>query len=186
MLSIAFAALNLVLLVLWTQEKVSQTKVSVPTATLNFVVALQIVALSYVEHSRSIKPSSMLNVYLLFTLFFDIAQARTLFMQGMTTICGMFVAGMGGKLALLLVEAQDKRSFLKTPYTGLAPEATSGILNRSLLWWMNRLVIHGYRNIISYANLYELDQDLGAERLGQKLQTELEARCEWVRELHAT
>ena len=164
----------------------SQTKASVPTATLNFVAALQIVALSYVEHSRSIKPSSMLNVYLLFTLFFDIAQARTLSMQGLTTICGVFVAGMGAKLALLLVEAQDKRAFLKTPYSGLAPEVTSGILNRSLLWWMNGLIIYGYNNIISYANLYELDQDLLAERLGQKLQTAWEARCEQVRELHAT
>ena len=171
---------------LWSLEEASRTKASVPTAALNFFVALQIVALSYVEHSRSIKPSSLINVSLLFTLIFDIAQARTLYLQGLSTIWGVFVATMGVKLALLLVEAQEKRSFLKTPYTTLAPEATSGILNRSLLWWINGLFIHGYRNIISYANLYELDQDLLAENLGEKLQKAWGERCRSLLGLRTT
>lgn len=176
--AVVYAALQLILLVLWSMNASIQTRASVPSAVLSFIDALAIFQLSYVEHTRSVRPSALLNVYLLLSLIFDIAQARTLYLRrDDSVIAAVFTIGIGIKLALLILEAQGKRPFLKAPYRDYPPEATSGIINQSLLWWLNSLFFGGFQKLLSADDLYMIDNELSSERLRNNIQVVWNERC---------
>ena len=164
-----FATLQLTLLILWTSH--AATRASVPSATLSFLDALAILALSYAEHTRSVRPSALLNVYLFFSFIMDVAQIRTLFLRlDNRAIIAVSTTSMCTKMVLLLLEMQSKRRYLKFPYRSYPPEATSGVFNRSFFWWINLLFRAGFRKLLSFNDLYALDEDLLSEPLGVKMQ----------------
>ncbi len=47
--------------------------------------------------------------------------------------------------------------------------ATSGILNRSLFFWVNRLFSRGFGNRLSFDDLYSIDKGLASKPLHFKL-----------------
>jgi len=174
---VTLVVLQLALVVLWNVNRLLQTRVSVPCVIIGLIAALLVLFLSYVEHARSVRPSSLLNVYLLLTLTFDIAQARTLFLRSNISIASVFVAAMAAKLLLLLLEVRSKRAFLKNPYNQLPTESTSGIFNRSYFWWLNPLFVRAFRNLLSFEDLPEIDIDLSSMRLGKLFQRAWAKRC---------
>ncbi len=171
------ATLQLALLVLWAPSQSFSTGASISSATLNVVVAIQILCLSWAEDSRSVRPSVVLTVYLLFTLLLDFAQARTLWLQGANTaIAAVFSASIALKLVLLVLESQSKRSFLTPSHRDLPPESTSGVLSRGVLWWLNGLLARGYRALLPFDALYVLDKDLVTDCLAGKIRRVWETR----------
>lgn len=91
--------------------------------------------LSYFEHTRTIHPSLLLDVFLFFTLLFDIAQCRTLWLRGSgfygNTIAVLFSVSVAVKTILLVLEALEKRRFLRPEYKANPPEATASIFTKS-------------------------------------------------------
>lgn len=88
--------------------------------------------LSYLEHARSIPPSTLLEVYLLLSLLFNIPQARTLCLRhNETTIAALFVTSIAVMLIAWILEARNKTKDLKTPYKEYPPEATHGVWSRT-------------------------------------------------------
>lgn len=171
------AGIQLALLVLWSIDTAGQTKASLPLAVLDLIVATQFLALTWMEDTRSVRPSSLLNTYLLFTLLLDLAQARTLWLRKFSTaISGLFTARIATKASLLVLEAQSKRNYLKAIYQALPPESIGGILNRSLLWWVNGLFRHGFRSLLTIEDLYVLDRRLSSIHLRAKVQKAWDAR----------
>jgi ATP-binding cassette subfamily C (CFTR/MRP) protein 1 len=117
--------------------------------------------LSHKEHVRSIRPSAIINVYLLFTLPFDIARARTLWLSGATrSIAAVFTSTLGVKIMILITEAIEKRGILSDRYQNSSPEVTSGIYSRSFFWWLNKLMTTGYRRVIQNEDLYPIDDEM--------------------------
>ena len=163
--------LQLTLLLLWAINIPLGTKVSVPAAALDFAAALGLCVLSYYEHSRSVRPSLLINVYLLLSLLFDIARLRTLWLLHGAVVRNLAVVmtiSTAVKVAVLILEAQDKRSILLGQFMDLPPEATSGIYNRSLFWWLNPLFWKGFSNILRIGDLYSIDPDLKSSVLQQR------------------
>ncbi|KAH8681655.1 putative ATP-binding cassette transporter [Xylariales sp. PMI_506] len=172
-----FIILQLALLALWTRDKSSKTYVSVPVAVVNLFVATLILGLSWLEHTRSIRPSTLLATYLFFTLLFDVVQVRTLWLQNAhTSLVGVFTCSAVVKATLLVLESKNKRRHLKTSYAQLPPESTSGIINRSVMWWLNELFHRGYRMLIPVDSLYQLDQSLSSDELAEKIGRAWKAR----------
>ncbi|KAF8856341.1 hypothetical protein BDZ45DRAFT_745521 [Acephala macrosclerotiorum] len=165
-----FAILQLVLLIFRSIDKSHGSPVPLISALLSVIAALAICILSWIEHRRSIRPSTLLGVYLLCSLILDIPSARTLFLRGETTAitAPLFVAGMGMKLALLILEAQSKTSCLKDPYSKLSPEAGAGFLNRAV-FWINDLMVAGCKRPIEYDDLPVLDFELASDHLQPKI-----------------
>lgn len=158
------------MLVLWGLDKPTRPKVSIASATLNLVLAVQLLGLTWAEDSRSVRPSSLLNTYLLVTLVFDLGQARTLWLQRTRpAIAGIFTASLILKAFLLLLEARGKEPYLKAKYRGLPPESTSGILSRSVLWWINPLFRLGLSACLRFSDLYVLDEALTSSYLHDKM-----------------
>lgn len=140
---------------------------AIPTAVVDLAAAVVIPVLVYMEDARSIRPSTMLSMYLAFTTVLDLAQARTLWIIGTSLpIAALFATRLVSKVALLILEARSKRHSLKQQYQQLPPEATAGIVNRSFQFWLNSLFIKGFRNKLTLVDLFNLDQALSGAHVG--------------------
>ncbi|KAE8391677.1 P-loop containing nucleoside triphosphate hydrolase protein [Aspergillus alliaceus] len=162
-------ALQLSLLVLWSVSPSSQTSTSIPAASLGLANAIIIIGLSYVEDRKSTRPSSLLTVYLLLSIIFDATQIRTLWLTHRIPMAAVQSAIAGIKLAMLLLEMREKTSYLQSPYQEYPPEATSGIINLSFVWWINQLFVMGYRKLIGNRDLFDLDPGLASGPAGERL-----------------
>lgn len=162
-------ALQLSLLVLWSVSPSSQTSTSIPAASLGLADAVIILGLSYVEDRKSTRPSSLLTVYLLLSILFDATQIRTLWLTHRIPMAAVQSAIAGIKLAMLLLETREKTSYLQSPYREYPPEATSGIINLSFVWWINQLFVMGYRKLIGNRDLFDLDPGLASGPAGERL-----------------
>ena len=161
------------LLLLWATNASLGTRVSVPAAALDFAAALGLCVLSYYEHSRSIRPSLLINLYLLLSLLLDAARVRTLWLihdEVVRNLAVVMTISIAVKAAVLVLEAQDKRSILIGQFRDLPPEATSGIYNRSVFWWLNPLFRTGFSKILRIGDLYSIDDELRSSVMQKRFQ----------------
>ncbi|KAI4728374.1 putative multidrug resistance protein [Aureobasidium sp. EXF-10728] len=166
-----YACLQLALLVVVALPSTPRTSLSLAAAALSFAGALAICLLSHLEHTRSIRPSALLNAYLFFSVLFDAVQLRTLWkIRGLETVASVFSSALALKVVLLILEAWEKDSFLTQRYRQTAPEAKSGLYNRSLYWWLNHFLVVGFRKAIAFDDLYGLDDALSSKVLAEKAQ----------------
>jgi ATP-binding cassette subfamily C (CFTR/MRP) protein 1 len=127
------------LLILHALNPILRTRATLAAATLGVFDGLALCFLSHSEHFYSIRPSAIINTYLLLTLPFDGARARTLWLGRATRpVAAAFTSALGIKLFILIAEAIEKRSILLDRYRNSSPEATSGIYSRSFFWWLNK------------------------------------------------
>ena len=167
-----FAVFQLTLVALWASQ--SKTlghvrTVSIAASSISFVATLTFCALSYSEHVKSRRPSSILNAYLLVSLIFDGAILRTFWLAALpTSIRGIFTTCFALKATLLLLEAKEKNTFIKITGNGRNPEVTSGLYSRGVFWWMNPLLRDGFRRLLKPGDLYSLDDQMRAEVLNHK------------------
>ncbi|KAJ5435683.1 ABC transporter integral membrane type 1 [Penicillium cf. griseofulvum] len=162
-------ALHLSLLVLWSVSVASPTSTSIPSAALSLANSIIIIGLSYVEDMNSTRPSSLLTVYLLLSILFDVTQIRTLWLTRRVAIAAVQSAILGTKIAMLLLENREKTSYLKSPYKEYPPEATRGVIDLSFVWWLNRLFLTGYQKIIGSRDLFVLEPGLSSGNTGERL-----------------
>ncbi|KAF3026419.1 hypothetical protein E8E14_010909 [Neopestalotiopsis sp. 37M] len=166
--STVLAVLQVSLIVLWCNlPPEGRTRASVPSAALNLVAAVELSALTWIEDVRSVRPSSLLNIYLIFTIFFDAVQVRTLYLLSTANnaLSAAFASAIAVKVVLLFLEAGRKTAYLMPRYKSLPPESTSSIINRSFLWWVNDLFYSGLRSVLTSDDLYVLDGKLASASL---------------------
>jgi hypothetical protein len=126
--------------------------------------------LSHLEHLRTIRPSTIINVFLGFTLFFDLARLRTLyFMPVPSSVATWFAISCVIKSITLVLEAREKQSLLKKTYQNSPIESTSGVLNRAVLWWLNGLLWRGSKSQLTVDSLPALDDNITAASDPQSL-----------------
>ncbi|KAB8278602.1 P-loop containing nucleoside triphosphate hydrolase protein [Aspergillus minisclerotigenes] len=147
---------------------------SIPAATLGLANAIIIIGLSYVEDRKSTRPSSLLTVYLLLSILFNATQVRTLWLTHRIPTAAVQSSSTGTKLAMLLLELREKTSYPQSPYRDYPPEATSGIVNLSFVWGINRLFMTGYRKLMGNRDLYDLEPGLASGLAGERLKREWE------------
>ncbi|KAI5240904.1 putative ABC transporter [Aureobasidium subglaciale] len=166
------------LLVLWATRAASTTLATLPAVSLGLVVSLAVAILSIQSHVRSLRPSSLLSVYLLISCLFDAAQVRTLFTSyADRVIPSLLSVSIILRLVLLTVECRNKRPWLYSQYRTLPPEATAGVVSRSILWWLNPMFLNGMRTLFSQNQLYNIDPDLESRKIGHELERIFEKQC---------
>lgn len=155
------AALELALVITWSLNTTYKTPVAIAATTVNLFVALQMIALSWIEDARSVRPSTLLSLYLVITIFLDMPQTRTLWLHGgFETTAILTSATVGFKCLFLLAENLGKRRYLLSEHRNLPPESTSGVVNRSFLWWVNSMFRRGFRQALVLEDLDRLDDAL--------------------------
>ncbi|KAJ5642139.1 hypothetical protein N7490_006139 [Penicillium lividum] len=165
-----FAALQLALVILHILNPSLRTNFTIAASVLAFVVSLGLCFLSHLEHARSIRPSPLINGYILLTLIFDVARSRTLFLNGASkSIASCFAGMIGVKVLVLLAEATEKHGILLEAYRHLSPEETSGIYSKSFFFWLNQLMTSGFRRVLRNEDLYPIDRDMSSELLQTRM-----------------
>jgi ATP-binding cassette subfamily C (CFTR/MRP) protein 1 len=153
-------------LILWINHHGPRNRAAIPSAAVSLVGALALVVLSFLEHMRSIRPSWLLNVYLLVTVVFDIVRSRTYSLRpDLDTIATVFTSRVAFKLILAIIESRPKRKLLLAPFADCPPEATSGPYKRALFWWLNALFKKGYSESLTIDDLFHLDKHLQSNYL---------------------
>jgi ATP-binding cassette, subfamily C (CFTR/MRP), member 1 len=160
-----FVVLQLSLVAVWAAQPPSLghvRTVSLAASCLSLAASLFICGLSYVEHAKSPRPSSILNAYLLVSLLLDAAILRSFWLSGLsTTLRVLFTTSFVLKAALLVLEAVEKDSFLRRQRPGRSsPEVTSGLYNRGLFCWISPLIWDGFRRLLQPDDLYSLDESM--------------------------
>jgi hypothetical protein len=167
-----YAALELTLLVLAAVGSFHVTGLSIAASSLNLVSALFMIMLSVVDHSRSPRPSVLLNIYLSLTLLLDMAQARTLFLSSNgkpeLTYSSLFTAAVALKAVILLLEAKTKARWVRWNDKEHSPEETSSVFSLGVLFWLNKLFRLGHRKVLKVEDLYPLDIHMDAKSLHEK------------------
>ncbi|KAJ5611489.1 multidrug resistance-associated protein [Penicillium herquei] len=115
---------------------------------------MEIVILSWMEDARSAKPSSLLSIYLIVTLPRDVVQLRDVWLSHV----------------MLLFESLGKQKHLVDSYQDLSRESTSGVVNQSFMWWLNRLFLVGFRSTLTMGDLDPLDKPLESSRTAEMAQ----------------
>ncbi|KAF5878883.1 putative abc multidrug protein [Botrytis fragariae] len=143
-----------------------KTRATIPAAALLLVDALGLFALSHIEHLHSVRPSALINVWLLLTLPFDMARARSLWLvHANNPTAAVFTSALGVKIMVIIAEAVEKRHILLDRYRNTSPETTSGIYSRSFFWWLNTLMTTGFQRIIKNEDLYPIGEEMSSHYL---------------------
>ncbi|KAI0105969.1 putative ABC multidrug transporter [Daldinia grandis] len=167
-----YVGLELSLLILVAVGSFHVTSMFIASSVLKLVSALFMITLSLVDHSKSPRPSVLLNSYLFLTLLLDAAQARTLFLASgdkpELTYSSIFCAAMAFKVAILVLEAQRKSKWVCWDEKEHSPEQTSGIFSLGVYFWLNRIFMEGYKKVLTLNDLYPLDSSLDGKLLHEE------------------
>ncbi|KAK0104754.1 hypothetical protein ONS95_005024 [Cadophora gregata] len=159
----AFACMQTALLIMTAAIPILRNPSSIAAASLTLVDAVGLCLLSHMEHMHSIRPSAIINVYLIITLPFDVARARTFLTHETTQTFGaVFTSALAIKVLILISEAIEKRNILLDQYRYISPEVTSGIYNRSFFFWLNHLMRTGFSKVLANDDLYPIDDDMAS------------------------
>lgn len=178
MLLSAFTTAQLAVLILRATNLQVTSKASVAASTLDFVAACVLFVLSCFEHSRSVAPSTIIGLYLAISVPFDAVRLRTHYLlrsHASTTIAAFLSLSLVVKCTVLVNEAVEKRSLLHARYRDLPPEATSGVYNKSIFWWLNPLLKIGFGKNLDVEDLFNLDQELASANISSRF------RQRWAR-----
>ncbi|KAF4949196.1 hypothetical protein FGADI_9053 [Fusarium gaditjirri] len=157
----------LVLLILGRDSSQFASGRSLAAASLAFIAALLLIPLSWIEHSRALRPSTVIAAYLSVTLLFDVARTRTAWLlipSGLNSnYASVLTAATALKALMIYLESRQKEKWLDWDIKQHSPEETSGIWNLGVFFWLNQLFMKGYRVILTLESLYPLDKALEAE-----------------------
>ncbi|GBF62869.1 ABC transporter [Trichophyton mentagrophytes] len=154
-------ALQTAMLGLYARHQAPQTRLTLACASLTIAGYCVLAAVSYLEHVRCVRPSTLLNVYLGVSTLLDLARTRSLFfIQDSHTIALISLAAFIIKSLAFILEVTEKRHLLLAKWKDASPEATSGVINRSLFIWLNRLFINGFRTLLTVNTITPIDEEL--------------------------
>ncbi|KAI8938151.1 hypothetical protein NX059_005817 [Plenodomus lindquistii] len=169
---LAFIGFELALLVVWTSRSKPRHRVELASAAINFAGAVVLGLLSFFEHLRTVKPSLLLNVYLLFTSIFDMERSRSYSLTPeLDVVATIFTTRLAVKVLLAIFEARGKRQVLLPEYADCPTETTSGIYKSASFWWLNELFRKGFSSAVGVDDLFHLDKHLKADYMHHALGT---------------
>ncbi|CAG2005581.1 unnamed protein product [Fusarium graminearum] len=153
-----YAVVKLAQLILWASIAAFTTAGTVPAAALAFVGCMGGSVLSYFEHCRSRRPSSLLGILTLLILLCDVTRVRTMWLMDQPrAISILTTAALPINILLLVFESLTKTAVANEKEASRSKEEIVGILNRSVFWWLNSLFILGRKHVLHMGNLPRVD-----------------------------
>jgi hypothetical protein len=153
-------------------------------SAIYLLASLVTVPLSWLEHTRTIKPSPQICSYLLLSTLLDTAQVRTLWTMGASqTIASVFTASFAIRTLLLALECLPKK-LTREVDIARSPEDKCGVISRSFFLWLLPLIYAGYRRTLGIDDLYAPPVDAAPSPLEKKLrkgwsECECPAKATW-------
>ncbi|KAJ3495648.1 hypothetical protein NLG97_g3239 [Lecanicillium saksenae] len=156
-----YIVLQIALLALWAQPNAPKTMSTLAAVSVTLATSIFLLYVSYLEHTRSVRPSTLLTLYLGFSTLLDLARVRTLFyLESADKLAAIFLTGFCVKVVVFALELYEKRQMLRAQWKSESPEATSSTYSRALFIWLNSLMIKGFGTALTVDTLTPLDSDL--------------------------
>lgn len=176
---VLLVGLQLSQLALFIQTDIPKTRASVALAALSVPSTEVLGFLSHLEHRRSLRPSALLNVYFVFSAVLDAARTRTLWaIDGCRTLAILSLVAVLAKAVIAALESRSRVGLLRSTDARPSKEATGGIFDRAFFWWLNPLLITGYKTILQTETLEEIDESLVNDDLRSSMQAKWDG-CEF-------
>ncbi|KAK2760146.1 ABC multidrug transporter [Colletotrichum kahawae] len=142
-----YGAIEVALLVSWinAHSGLYGTRASIAAAILKLMDVFALGTLSWLEHSYSSRPSTLLNVYLLVSLSFDAVQTRTLWLKA----------------------HDEASSVILIPAEFTAALVIKTGLSRNLLIWLWGILVKGRKTLLAPTDLDPLSEGLGTAYLSR-------------------
>ncbi|KAK2883394.1 hypothetical protein FQN49_000034 [Arthroderma sp. PD_2] len=171
---------QVILLALRLQKTIAQTRVSLAADTSIIVGIAGVAFLSYVNHQRSLRPSTLLSLYLSALVILDIPRVRTLWLiEGANGEAAAMTVTLILTAVALLLESTEKRSILAEEKRCGAPEEYSGLWSRTAFAWLAATFRAGYSKVLVPDDLPILDTRLQSSVLRQNLVSTW-AKCKYL------
>jgi ABC-type multidrug transport system fused ATPase/permease subunit len=176
-LIVAYAGLEFTVMAFVASKSVPAGDEVLAAAIIATITPFLLLLLSWSEHFRSLRPSGVLNTYLLLTLLFDAALVRTSWLAfgGRLGYTISLTVKVGLKLVMVVLEAVPKRRWSIAQSQDTSPEETSGVYSLALMSWLAPLMTLGSRQALALEDLYPLDSRLASMRQHKKFQRVREA-----------
>ncbi|KAI1328223.1 ABC transporter [Xylariaceae sp. FL0255] len=164
-----FAA-YLALLILRSQHAVVRTSASWAADVLGLFGIAGGAWLSYVDHQRSLRHSTLLSLYLSVLAILDLARVRTLWLVGgaAAEAAAMTVA-LALIVIILVIETPRKQTHVKHERRPHAPEEYCGFWIRTTFAWLAATFRAGYAKVMNLDDLPNLDTKLQSHVLLENL-----------------
>ncbi|KAJ5138787.1 uncharacterized protein N7515_003635 [Penicillium bovifimosum] len=145
---------------------------SLAADALEVVAIASATVLSYMHHCHSIRPSTLLALYLSARLLFAIARVRTLWLIGSATNEAIVLTlGLVFTSSSMMLESLGKESsVISTALKPATPEPFSGFWKQASFAWLAGTFHQGYSRVFSVHDLPGLDPQLSSRNVEQKLQ----------------
>ncbi|KAK2600118.1 hypothetical protein QQS21_005133 [Conoideocrella luteorostrata] len=169
-LVLAVGGLQLALAVLWSRDASTRTRMSIASTVISLLASLTMAPLSWLEHTRTIKPSLLICSFLLLMTLLDMAQVRTLWTlpNANETIASLFTASYAIRTVLLILESLPKK-LTREVDIARSPEDKCGVVSRSFFLWLVPLIYAGFRKTLGVGDLYAPPVDAAPSPLEEKL-----------------
>ncbi|KAH7418359.1 ABC transporter [Cadophora sp. MPI-SDFR-AT-0126] len=169
------ASLRLSLLVIAIQQyqnKRQHTRHMISTS-MDFAASLLLLALSPLEHLKSIRPSILACMFLLLGSTYDAARLAILWSSyhqlgtgfQYSAFRALFTAVLPVELIFLVLESTRRRAWNVWNPADHSPEETSSVLSLGIYGWLSPLLWRGYHEPLTMQHLYALDQKLSIDVL---------------------
>ncbi|KAJ6139125.1 hypothetical protein N7471_005611 [Penicillium samsonianum] len=163
------AGIQVALLVFSASQHYPAQYVSVAGDTLSLIVAVFIVVLLHLEHTRAVRPSFLVSAYLSITVLLDIARVRTAWLLPYgRAYPACLTACLVTKLLLLVLANVEKRKLLLTAEKTQSIESTSGLFSRGLFAWLNELLRKGHTLLLTGDTLPNIHEKLSSRDLSDR------------------
>ncbi|KAJ5542894.1 hypothetical protein N7535_005316 [Penicillium sp. DV-2018c] len=145
---------------------------SLAADTLEVVAVASATVLSYMHHCHSIRPSTLLALYLSARSLLTIARVRTLWLIGSATNEAVVLTlGLVFTLSSMMLESLGKESsVVLTESKPATPEPFSGFWKQASFAWLAGIFHQGYSRVFSVHDLPDLDPQLSSVNVERKLQ----------------
>ncbi|KAI5468185.1 P-loop containing nucleoside triphosphate hydrolase protein [Mariannaea sp. PMI_226] len=128
--------LQIAIIVIQVALRVGLTQATIAASCLGIFGIAILMVTSHYEHNRSVRGSTLLLLYLSYSILADAMRARTLWSMpdNNTLVAAVLAACCVCKLALLIIEHQHKavRPGIRQP----TPDERADILSQAFLWWL--------------------------------------------------
>ncbi|KAF9878698.1 ABC multidrug transporter [Colletotrichum karsti] len=170
----AVLGLQLAFLALRIQISTFRTSASLGADVLAFIATLTVVVVSVLNHQRSLRPSTLISVYLSASVVLGIPRVRTIWLLGnsgpVPIVQALVFTLTFTALVLESIEAKSSLSESGFQYEKLATaEQRSGFWARTCFSWLANTFRTGYSKVISLADLPGLDPSLESRLLHKSL-----------------
>jgi hypothetical protein len=122
--------------------------------------------MSFLEHTRSVAPSSALQTYFATVILFDMARVRTLWLIDNSSPAVLLSFILGFEVLVFALESLRKT---KSLIVEVSTEERKGLWERVSFSWLLSMLIRGYSNTLSLVCLPTIDSNLDSKALHHQL-----------------